>query len=99
MAWPAKALGAWAAHGVTLELTGEANDYVGKGLSGGKLIVRPQEKIGFVPEKSIIVGNTVLMVPSPANAISAAWRANALRCAIPGRLRLSKGSATTAAST
>jgi glutamate synthase (NADPH/NADH) large chain len=55
-----QSFGAWAAHGVTLELTGEANDYVGKGLSGGKLIVRPHEKIGFAPEKSIIVGNTVL---------------------------------------
>ena len=55
-----QSFGAWAAHGVTLELTGEANDYVGKGLSGGKLIIKPQDKIGFVPEKSIIVGNTVL---------------------------------------
>ncbi len=55
-----QSFGAWAAHGVTLDLTGEANDYVGKGLSGGKLIIKPQDKIGFVPEKSIIVGNTVL---------------------------------------
>ena len=55
-----QSFGAWAAHGVTLELTGEANDYVGKGLSGGKLIVRPPEHVGFLPEKSIIVGNTVL---------------------------------------
>ena len=55
-----QSFGAWAAHGVTLDLTGEANDYVGKGLSGGKIIVKPHEKIGFVPEKSIIVGNTVL---------------------------------------
>ena len=55
-----QSFGAWAAHGVTLELTGEGNDYVGKGLSGGKLIVKPQDKIGFVPEESIIVGNTVL---------------------------------------
>jgi glutamate synthase (NADPH/NADH) large chain len=55
-----QSFGAWAARGVTLELTGEANDYVGKGLSGGKLIVRPHDKIGFVPEKSIIAGNTVL---------------------------------------
>ncbi|HLF21592.1 MAG TPA: glutamate synthase subunit alpha, partial [Aestuariivirga sp.] len=55
-----QSFGAWAAHGVTLDLTGEANDYVGKGLSGGKLIVRPHDRIGFVPEKSIIVGNTVL---------------------------------------
>lgn len=55
-----QSFGAWAAHGVTLELTGEANDYVGKGLSGGKIIVKPHAKIGFAPEKSIIVGNTVL---------------------------------------
>ena len=55
-----QSFGAWAAQGVTLELTGEANDYAGKGLSGGKLIVKPHDKIGFVPERSIIVGNTVL---------------------------------------
>jgi glutamate synthase (NADPH/NADH) large chain len=55
-----QSFGAWAAHGVTLELTGEANDYVGKGLSGGKLIVKPHDKIGFVPETSIIAGNTLL---------------------------------------
>jgi glutamate synthase (NADPH/NADH) large chain len=55
-----QSFGAWAARGVTLDLTGEGNDYVGKGLSGGKIIIKPNEKIGFVPEKSIIVGNTVL---------------------------------------
>jgi glutamate synthase (NADPH/NADH) large chain len=55
-----QSFGAWVAHGVTLDLTGEANDYVGKGLSGGKIIVRPHGRIGFLPEKSIIVGNTVL---------------------------------------
>jgi glutamate synthase (NADPH/NADH) large chain len=55
-----QSFGAFLAHGVTLELTGEANDYVGKGLSGGKLIVKPHEKTGFAPESSIIVGNTVL---------------------------------------
>ncbi len=55
-----QSFGAWAARGVTLELTGEANDYVGKGLSGGKLIVKPHDKVGFAPETSIIVGNTVL---------------------------------------
>jgi glutamate synthase (NADPH) large chain len=55
-----QSFGAWAAAGVTLDLTGEANDYVGKGLSGGKLIVRPAPDSGIVPEDSIIVGNTVL---------------------------------------
>jgi glutamate synthase (NADPH/NADH) large chain len=55
-----QSFGAWLAHGVTFDLEGEANDYVGKGLSGGKLIVRPPADCGFVPEESIIVGNTVL---------------------------------------
>ncbi len=55
-----QSFGAFLAHGVTFDLTGQANDYVGKGLSGGKLIVRPPERSGIVPEKSIIVGNTVL---------------------------------------
>ena len=56
-----QSFGAWAAHGVTLELEGQANDYVGKGLSGGKLIIYPPaEATKIVPEKSIIVGNTVM---------------------------------------
>ncbi len=55
-----QSFGAWLAHGVTLDLEGEANDYVGKGLSGGRLVVRPPKNGGIVPEQSIIVGNTVL---------------------------------------
>jgi len=55
-----QSFGAWVAAGVTLELEGEANDYVGKGLSGGRLVVYPPAKSSIVPEKSIIVGNTVL---------------------------------------
>jgi glutamate synthase (NADPH/NADH) large chain len=55
-----QAFGAWLARGVTFDLEGEANDYVGKGLSGGKIVVRPPEDGAFVPEESIIVGNTVL---------------------------------------
>ena len=55
-----QSFGAWAARGVTLELVGDANDYVGKGLSGGRLIVKPNPVSKIVPEKSIIVGNTVL---------------------------------------
>src|SRR4249920_1259481 len=55
-----QSFGAWLAHGVTLDLEGEANDYVGKGLSGGRIVVRPPKDSGIVPEESIIVGNTVL---------------------------------------
>ncbi len=55
-----QAFGAWAAAGLTLDLVGEGNDYVGKGMSGGKIIVRPNALSGIVPEESIIVGNTVM---------------------------------------
>ncbi len=55
-----QSFGAWAARGLTLDLVGEGNDYVGKGLSGGKIIVRPNALSGIVPEQSIIVGNTVM---------------------------------------
>ena len=55
-----QSLAAFLAAGVTIDLTGQANDYVGKGLSGGKLIVKPDPTTKAVPERSIIVGNTVL---------------------------------------
>jgi glutamate synthase (NADPH/NADH) large chain len=55
-----QSFGGWLAHGVTLELAGDANDYVGKGLSGGRIIVYPQERAAIVPEESMIVGNVVL---------------------------------------
>ncbi len=55
-----QSFGAFLARGVTLELTGEANDYVGKGLSGGRIVVRPPAAFKGRPSENIIVGNTVL---------------------------------------
>jgi len=55
-----QSFGAFLARGVSFELEGDANDYVGKGLSGGRIVVRPPAGTGIVPERSIIVGNTVL---------------------------------------
>ena len=55
-----QSFGAFLARGVTFELEGDANDYLGKGLSGGRIVVRPPADAGIVPEQSIIVGNTVL---------------------------------------
>jgi glutamate synthase (NADPH) large chain len=55
-----QAFGAFLANGVTLKLEGVANDYVGKGLSGGKIIVKPSSKSTLNAGESIIVGNTVL---------------------------------------
>jgi glutamate synthase domain-containing protein 3 len=55
-----QSFGAFLARGVTLELEGDSNDYVGKGLSGGKVIVYPPRNSTFLPEKNILVGNVVL---------------------------------------
>ena len=55
-----QSFGAFLARGVTFELVGDANDYVGKGLSGGRIVVRPPEDTKIVPEESIIIGNTVM---------------------------------------
>src|SRR5205814_20032 len=55
-----QAFGAWLARGITFDLEGEGNDYVGKGLSGGRIVVKPPRNSAIVPQESIIVGNTVL---------------------------------------
>ena len=55
-----QSFGAFLAKGVTLDLEGEANDYVGKGLSGGRIAIRPALDSSIIPEESMIVGNTVL---------------------------------------
>jgi glutamate synthase (NADPH/NADH) large chain len=55
-----QSFGAFLARGVTLELEGDANDYVGKGLSGGRLIIYPPANASFLPEENIIIGNVAL---------------------------------------
>jgi glutamate synthase (NADPH) large chain len=55
-----QSFGAFLARGVTLELEGDANDYTGKGLSGGRLIVNPPRGSRFAPEENVLVGNVVL---------------------------------------
>ena len=53
-----QSFGAFLAKGVTLELTGMANDYVGKGISGGKIIVNPGPEAGYKADENIVIGNT-----------------------------------------
>ncbi len=55
-----QSVGAFLAHGITLDLVGDANDYVGKGLSGGRLIIRPHNQFRGQPAQNMIVGNAVL---------------------------------------
>ena len=55
-----QSFGGWLAPGVTMELEGEANDYVGKGLSGGRLAIYPPRRATFIAEDNVIVGNVCL---------------------------------------
>ncbi|MEI7026502.1 glutamate synthase large subunit [Paenibacillus sp. y28] len=55
-----QSFGAFVPKGITLSLEGDANDYVGKGLSGGKIVIFPPSNSRFVPEENIILGNTAL---------------------------------------
>jgi glutamate synthase (NADPH/NADH) large chain len=55
-----QSLGAFAVQGIRLEVFGDANDYVGKGLSGGKIVIRPPASSPLVPHLNTIIGNTVL---------------------------------------
>ena len=55
-----QSFGAFLARGVSIELIGDANDYVGKGLSGGRIVVKPPKGLARDPSENIIVGNTVL---------------------------------------
>ena len=54
-----QSFGAFLAPGITFEFVGEANDFVGKGLSGGKIVVRPPENISYVPSDNVIAGNVI----------------------------------------
>ncbi len=55
-----QSVAAWAVNGVTVEVVGDANDYCGKGLSGGKLIIYPPENSTFKAEENILIGNVAL---------------------------------------
>ncbi len=96
-----QSFGAFLAKGVTLELEGEANDYVGKGLSGGRIVVYPpqeaeEDRCRRTRSSSATPCFTARL---RASAISAASRASASGCATPARSRSSRASAITAAST
>ena len=84
-----QSFGAFLAKGVTLELEGDANDYVGKGLSGGKLIVYPPEEATFVPKRTSSSATSCCTAPPAARRSSAAAppSASASATAAPGRDR------------
>ncbi|WP_068269136.1 glutamate synthase large subunit [Aldersonia kunmingensis] len=55
-----QSLGAFLPPGITIDLIGDTNDYVGKGLSGGRVVVRPHPDALFIPEENVVAGNTLL---------------------------------------
>ena len=69
-----QSFGAWLAPGVELTLFGDANDYSGKGLSGGVISVRPPLRAEFAAEENVIVGNTVLYGATAGRAFFAGPR-------------------------
>jgi glutamate synthase (NADPH/NADH) large chain len=54
-----QSLGAFVPRGITITVEGDCNDYVGKGLSGGTIVVKPESNSGFVPEHNVIAGNVI----------------------------------------
>lgn len=94
-----QSLGAWLAKGVTLEIEGDANDYFGKGLSGGKLMIYPPKNCSFVPEENIIIGNVAFYGAIAGEATSEAWRRSGSAYATAAFARSSKVWVTMAANT
>jgi glutamate synthase (ferredoxin) len=93
-----QSFGAFVPPGMTLELEGDANDYFGKGLSGGKVILYPAEGSTFTPEENIIVGNVAFYGATNGEAYIRAWPASASQCATAACARWSKVLAITPAS-
>ena len=94
-----QSLGCWTCKGVTIEVTGDANDYVGKGLSGGEIVVRPPAAATFKAEDSIIIGNVALTARRRVRRFSAASPPSVSACEIRARRPWWRAWATTDAST
>jgi len=95
-----QSFGAFLARGITLYLIGDANDYIGKGLSGGRVVVRPSIDFrGDAARQHHRRQHGAVRRHRAARPSSAAWPASALRCACPVPRRWWKARATTAANT
>ncbi len=94
-----QSLGAFAAPGLKLEVSGDANDYVGKGLSGGTIVVRPPQVSPLEASRNTIIGNTVLYGATGGSSSPQDGPASASRCATRARTWWSRAAARTAANT
>ena len=82
-----QSFGAFLTRGIELDLEGDANDYLGKGLSGGRISVRCPSDAGFEARGAIVCGNVALYGARPARSTSPAGQANGSRCATPAPTR------------
>jgi len=94
-----QSFGAFLAQGITIYLIGDANDYTGKGLSGGRLAIRPSIDFRGDATKNIIVGNTVLYGATSGEAFLRGVAGERFAVRLSGATQSSKAPATTAAST
>jgi len=94
-----QSFGAFLCRGITLHLEGEANDYVGKGLSGGKITRRKPNAAGYDAAGNIIIGNVAFNGATGGEAYFNGIAGSASRCATREPSPSSKGSATTGANT
>ena len=75
-----QSFGAFIPKGLTLELVGDSNDYFGKGLSGGKLVVYAPAGVKYKKDENIIIGNVAFMVQRAEKHSSAVWQASVSAC-------------------
>ena len=94
-----QSFGAFLAPGVTMQLTGEANDYLGKGLSGGRIVVTTPPGSPFDPKENIIVGNTLLYGATSGEVFINGLAGERFAVRNSGARPWSKASAITAANT
>jgi len=94
-----QSFGAFSIQGITFDVEGDANDYIGKGLSGGKLIVRPPKEAKFVPEQNMIVGNVALYGATSGKAFFRGLGGERFCVRNSGAWAVVEGVATTAANT
>ena len=94
-----QSLGAFAVRGLKIEVMGDANDYVGKGLSGGTITVRPLMSSPLKADENTIIGNTVLYGATDGFLFASGGRGSGSRCGTRARRWWSKAAGRTAAST
>ena len=92
-----QSFGAFIPGGLTLDLVGDCNDYMGKGLSGGKIVVRPPKGITFKPEENIITGNVALYGATSGKAFISGVAGERFAVRNSGATAVAKRSLTTSA--